>query len=138
MSWKDYERRQQLMDAVLDDVAASGDWRIPDRWQPEITAMFGGEAGFALALYPRWFATLSARLDAVLEELPADLTGAAETEAVRLVRARPAMFAVLAAYADHPELEAARHQERQYLDWAPAAQLPALAARLDDLLPVLV
>lgn len=136
MSWKDYERRQHLMDSVLDDVAASG-WHLPAQRQTEITETFGDEAGFALALYPRWFSALSARLDAVLEELPADLAGEAERAAVRLARERPAMIAVLSAYADHPALAAARRQERQYLDWAPGAQLPALAARLDDLLPVL-
>lgn len=137
MSWKDYERRQRLMDTVLGDVAASGDWSLPRQRQPEISETFGGEAGFALALYPRWFSALSARLDAVLEELPDDLEGAAEQEARRLARERPAMIAVLSAYVDHPELAAARHREQQYLDWAPGAQLPALASRLEDLLPVL-
>lgn len=136
MSWKDYEQRQHLMDGVLDDVAASG-WHVPAQWQTQITETFGDEAGFALALYPRWFSALSARLDAVLEELPADLADEAERTAVRLARERPAMIAVLSAYADHPALAAARRQEQQYLDWAPGAQLPALAARLDDLLPVL-
>lgn len=137
MSWEDYERRKHLMDAVLADVTASGGWRLPDRWRPEIAATFGDEAGFALALYPRWFSALSARLDAVLEELPADLAGAAEREAWRLARERPAMIAVLSAYAGHPSLAAARRRELRYLDWAPGARLPALASRLDDLLPVL-
>lgn len=137
MSWKDYERRQRLMDGVLDEVAASGDWSLPRQRQPEISETFGDDAGFALALYPRWFSALSARLDVVLEELPADLAGAAEREATRLARERPAMIAVLAAYADDPALSAARRREEQYLDWAPGAHLPALAARLDDLLPVL-
>jgi len=136
MSWKDYERRQRLMNGVLDDVAASGDWSLPRQRQPEISETFGDEAGFALALYPRWFSALSARLDAVLEELPADLAGAAGREARRLARERPAMIAVLSAYADHPALEAARVREQRYLDWAPGAQLPALAARLDEVLPV--
>ena len=46
------------------------------------------------------------------------------------------MFALLAAYADHPVMEGARQRERQYLYWAPGAQLTALASQLDDLLTV--
>lgn len=43
--------------------------RVPAGRRPEITEMFGGEAGFALARYPSWFSALSARLGAVLEDL---------------------------------------------------------------------
>jgi hypothetical protein len=127
MSWETYRRRESVMDGVLEDVAASGDWRIPDRWHQEIEETFGGEAGFAGALYPRWFAALSARLDPVLEARPADLPDAAARAARQLARERPALFALLAAYRDHPVLAEARRRERQYLDWAPGAQLTALA-----------
>lgn len=135
MSWEDYRQRTRVLDAVLDDVTASGDWQIPDQRQPEIEQTFGDQAGFARALYPRWFAALSARMDTVLEAHPEDLPEAAEREAAQLARERAGLFALLAAYADHPALEEAREQERHYLDWAPGAQLTALAARRDELLP---
>lgn len=135
MSWEDYRQRTRVLDAVLDDVTASGDWRIPDQRQPEIELTFGDQAGFARALYPRWFAALSARMDTVLEAHPEDLPEAAEREAAQLARERAGLFALLAAYADHPALEEAREQERHYLDWAPGAQLTALAVRRDELLP---
>lgn len=134
MSHEDYERRQRIMDEVLDDVAASGGRRIPDRWRPEIDETFGDEASFALALYPRWFAALTARLDTVLETGSADLPDAAARVAGDLARERPALFAVLAAYCGDPELEDVRRRERQYLNWAPGAELTELASRLDDLL----
>lgn len=134
MSWEDYRRRTRVLDAVLDDVTASSDWQIPDQRQGEVVKTFGDEAGFAQALYPRWFAALSARMDTVLEVRPEDLPEAAEREAAQLARERAGLFALLAAYADHPALEEAREQERHYLDWAPGAQLPALAKRREELL----
>ncbi|MBO0806625.1 MAG: hypothetical protein J2P25_26535, partial [Nocardiopsaceae bacterium] len=72
----------------------------------------------------------------VLEAMPADLPDAAARAARQLARERPALFALLSAYAGHPALEAARQQERRYLDWAPGAQLVALSSHLDELLPV--
>lgn len=128
MTWENYRRRASVLDGVLDDVAASGDWRVPDRWRSQIDATFGGEAELALALYPRWFAALSARLDEVLAERPADLAEAAERTARQLASDRPALFAVVSAYAEHPVFETARRQERRHLYWAPGAQLPALAS----------
>lgn len=134
MSWETYRQRQRVLDGVLDDVAASGSWQIPARWRPETERTFGGEADFAQALYPRWFAALTARLDTVLENRPADLPEAAARAARQLARERPALFALLAAYADHPVMERVRQQERGYLGWAPGAQLAALAPQRDDLL----
>jgi hypothetical protein len=136
MSWETYRRRESVIDGVLEDVAASGDVRISDKWQPEIEETFGGVAGFAGALYPRWFAALTARLDQVLQDQPADLPDAAARVAVELAREQPALFAVLASCSGHPALEAARQRERRYLGWAPGAQLAALASRRDDLLPL--
>jgi hypothetical protein len=135
MSWEDYRERTHVLDAVLDDVTAGSDWRIPEQRQSEVDETFGGQAGFARALYPRWFAALSARLDTVLEEHPADLPEAAEREAAQLARERAGLFALLTAHADSPALSEAREQEAHYLDWAPGAQLTALAARRDELLP---
>lgn len=139
MSWEDFRERQRVVDGVLDDIAASESWQVPAQWQSEIENTFGGEADsaralFARALYPRWFAALSARLDAVLESQPADLPEAAARAARQLARERPAQFALLAGYAGHPALEEAHRRERRYLDWAPGAQLSALAPQRDDLL----
>lgn len=127
MSYETYRRRESVVNEVLEDVAASGDWRIPARWRPEIEATFGGEAGFTAALYPRWFAALTARLDPVLEERPADLPDAAAQAARQLAGEEPALFGLLAAYADDPALAEARSRERRCFDWAPGAQLAALA-----------
>lgn len=129
MSWEDYRRRSRVLDEVLEDVAANGNWRIPDRRLPEVGRMFGGAAGFAQALYPRWFAALTARLDAVLEARPADLPDAAARAARQLAGERPVLFALLAAYSGDPALESVRQRERRYLDWAPGAQLTALTGQ---------
>jgi hypothetical protein len=134
MSWETYRQRSRVLDGVLNDVAASGSRRVPARWRPEIDEAFGGEAGFAQALYARWFAALTARLDPVLEAWPADLPDTAARVARQLARERPALFGLLAAYSGHSALEGARQRDRHYLDWAPGAQLAALAARPDDLL----
>lgn len=127
MSWQDYHRRARVVDGVLHDVAASRDGQIPARWWPEIRVALGGDGGFAGALYHRWFAALTARLDAVLEARPADLPDAAAQAARLLARERPALFGLLSAYASHPVLAAARVREKNSLAWAPGAQLAALA-----------
>ena len=127
MSWEDYHRRARVVDGVLHDVAASRDGQIPARWRPEIRAALGGDGGLAGALYHRWFAALTARLDAVLEARPADLPDAAAHAARLLARERPALFGLLSAYASHPVLAAARVREKDSLAWAPGAQLAALA-----------
>src|SRR5690348_18388687 len=95
MSWEDYHRRARVVDGVLYDVAASRDGQIPARWWPEIRVALGGDGGFAGALYHRWFAALTARLDAVLEAQPADLPDAAARAARLLARERPALFGLL-------------------------------------------
>lgn len=138
MSWENYRERRRVLDEVLDDVTASGNWHVPAQWRPEVGETFGGEAEFARALYPRWFAALSARLDEVLEASPADLPEEAARAARRLARERPALFAVVSASAGHPALAEARQHERRYLDWAPGAQLSALARQRDDLLRLTV
>ena len=129
MSWEDYHRRARVVDGVLHDVAASRNGQIPAQWWPEIRVVFGGDGGFAGALYHRWFAALTARLDAVLEEWPADLPDAAAQAARLLARERPALFGLLSAYASHPVLAAVREREKEFLAWAPGAQLAALTAQ---------
>ena len=136
MSLNDYRRRTSVQDAVLAEVDETANWQVPARWLPEVERTFGSEASFVQSLYPRWFAALTARLDPVLEDRPADLADAAARAARQLAREHPAMFALLAAYADRPVMEGARQRERQYLYWAPGAQLTALAAREDELASV--
>ena len=136
MSSEAYRRRSRVLDEVLADIDETGGWQVPARWLPEVERTFGSVAGFAQALYPRWFAALTARLDPVLEEQPADLPDEAARVAAELAREQPALFAMLAAYCDHPALAEVHRRERQYLSWAPGAALAALAPRLDDLLAV--
>ena len=127
-SWQDYHRRARVVDGVLHDAAASGDYQIPARWQPQIRVAFGGDGGLVGALYHRWFAALTARLDPLLEAPPADLPAAAAQAARQLARERPALFGLLSACAGHPVLAAAREREKRSLGWAPGAQLATLAA----------
>jgi hypothetical protein len=133
--WDDPRQRTRVMNGVLNDIAASDDWHVPAKWQLETALMFGGEAGFALALYPRWFAALSARLDAVLEDRSGDLTQGPVQAARQLAAEQPAVFTLLAAYCGQPEFAAVRQQERRYFGWAPGAHLSALAVDLADTLP---
>jgi hypothetical protein len=133
--WDDPRQRTRVMNDVLDDIAHSGDWHVPAKWRLETDLMFGGEAGFALALYPRWFAALSARMDAVLEDRSADLKEASARAARQLAAGQPAMFTLLAAYSGEPGFAAVRRQERRYFGWAPDVHLTALAADLAGTLP---
>jgi hypothetical protein len=125
--WDDPRQRTRVMNGVLNDIATSDDWHVPAKWQLETDLMFGGEAGFALALYPRWFAALSARLDAVLEDRSADLKEASARVARELAAEQAPMFTLLAAYSGQPEFAAVRQQERRYFGWAPDVHLSALA-----------
>lgn len=125
-----YRQRARVIDGVLADIDHSGGRRIPAKWQLDIELLFGSEAGFALALYPRWFAALSARLDQVLEDLPGDLPDAAGRAAASLASERPELFTLLALHSGDPELEVIHERELRSLRWAPAARLAALAANL--------
>jgi hypothetical protein len=129
--WDDPRQRTRVMNDVLDDIAASDDWHVPAKWRLETDLMFGGEAGFAMALYPRWFAALSARMDAVLEGRSADLKEASARAARQLAAEQAPMFTLLAAYSGQPEFAAVRQQERRYFGWVPGVHLSALAADLD-------
>ncbi|HVT68505.1 MAG TPA: hypothetical protein VHF26_12195 [Trebonia sp.] len=134
--WDDPRQRTRVIDGVLNDIASSDDWHVPAKWQLETDLMFGGEAGFALALYPLWFAALSARLDAVLEDRTGGDLGEASVQAARRLAAeRPAMFTLQAAYSGRPEVTPVRPQERRYFGWVPGAHLTALAADLASTLP---
>lgn len=133
MSHETYRQRSRVIEGVLEDIDISGGWRIPGKWQLDIELLFGSEAEFVLALYPRWFAALTARLDQVLEDRPAEPSAAVARTARQLVREYPALFALLAEYCDHPALEAIHERERRTLGWAPGARLATLAARRGDL-----
>lgn len=118
MSWKDYYRRNEIIDGVLTDVDRTGRADIPTRWRRPIADTFGGQEAFLAAVHYRWLNTLTARLDPVLESVSGELGTAARMVRQELAVELPALWALLCAYTCQPSLIAAREVEQQRCGWA--------------------
>lgn len=117
MSWQDYYRRRRIIDGVLADVTRTGWAVIPADWHQPIIEIFGDEESFLAALGYRWLNTLTARLDQVCEDQPADVDAAVHRARHALATEQPTLAALLTAYADKPALVTARTTERQRCEW---------------------
>lgn len=118
MSWQEHYRRHSIIEAVLTEVAWSGRPIIPVRWEREIAEVFGGNDAFLAAVHYRWLNTLTARLDAALEDSTADLRADVQRVRENLVNERPTLWRLLAAHADRRGLVHARKAEQQRCGWA--------------------
>lgn len=113
--WARLRRRHRLMGAVLDDIALRADPAIPPGLRAEIDAEFGGLDAFLRAVQYRWYNHFDARLDALLEDEPADLPAAVAALWDGLARAQWPSRLLLDAHAAHPALGAGDDHHRQRL-----------------------
>ncbi|RJL34350.1 hypothetical protein [Bailinhaonella thermotolerans] len=121
MAWNDVHRRHRLVRRVLDGVAAAGRPEVPRDLAAEVEAEFGGLGGLLREVQARWYRAFDARLDAVLEERPADLAPALARLRGELAAAMPAARLLLDAHHDHPDLAALHARHRRTLAAAGAA-----------------
>ncbi|MFD9893499.1 hypothetical protein ACFWY9_29495 [Amycolatopsis sp. NPDC059027] len=104
MSWNELHRRQRVVQAVLGEIAESGLPVIPAGRRAELDAEFGGFDGFLREVQFRWYRAFDARLDAVLEEDPADVHAALVRLWHELAAVMPAARLLLDACTGHPAL----------------------------------
>lgn len=97
--------RFQLVSVVLSDVARTG--RPVVTRSDEVAALFGSTDDFLLAVHHRWATAVTAHVDALLEDPPADLESAYVDLCLDLATKRPSLRALLDAYAANPTLAAA-------------------------------
>ena len=114
MGWDQVHRRYELVQQTADAVARYGPGAVDD-WRPAIDKEYGGVDGWLRDVQRRWYSTVDAQLDAVLEAAPYDLADAIAELWRDATRARPELHAVLAAYAGHPALAAGRERHRRTL-----------------------
>ncbi|MQA84051.1 MAG: hypothetical protein GEV03_05310 [Streptosporangiales bacterium] len=107
--------RQELLRAVCEHVSRTGDATLPWGQVPGLESEFGSPDAVLLELHRRWYARFAARLDALLEDSPDDLAGAARDLWEELTAEDPARRALLDAYRDHPALAAAEERQRRLL-----------------------
>lgn len=114
-SWTHLRQRHRLMATVLDDIALRADPAIPPGLLAEIDAEFGDLDAFLGAVQYRWYNHFEARLDALLEDEPADLPAAVAELWDRLARAQWPSRLLLDAHAANPALIAGDDHHRQRL-----------------------
>ncbi len=119
----------ELVEAVLDHPAQLGRPTLPAAQQRELEDLFGGYQEFLVAMHRRWYAAFGARLDAVLEENPADLPGAVAGMWDTLAAEQPGVRALLDAVADHPAIAAADARQARLLRWGTGVELRELQQR---------
>ena len=100
-----------LIREVLADTVRTGRPEITRRG--EVEATFGGVEAFLLALHHRWRTALFARLDALLEDPPADLDASTVALWTDPTTGGRGLRALLDAHAHSPALTAAQERERQ-------------------------
>lgn len=117
-AWERTHRRYRLVHAVLDDVAAAGRAVLSAGRLAEIETEYGGLDGFLQDVQLRWYRTLEARLDTVLERRATGRSGGDGDAVHRLWQRLDAeqwpMRLLLDAFADHPAVLAgeAHHRPR--------------------------
>lgn len=123
MSWNDFYRRRDILDAVLTAAARDPRGPLPFDEIPGVADTFGTREDVVLALHYRWTQLLSGHLraEAGSEDDHVDAVKRAWTSAVRRDRT---LYQVVAAHRDeYPALRAAHRAEQAML---------AVAARLAE------
>jgi len=124
MSWSRVHLRQQLLRAVLADIATTGRPEIPAALTDRIDAEYGGFAEFLLAAQALWYRTFDARLDVVLETWPSDVRGALIQLEKDVNEALTGARILLDAHHSHPALAEAHRRHHRTLSWATGVSLP--------------
>ena len=107
-------RRRAALRELLDHVARRRDPTIAWAGVPGLGAAFLDDDDVLRDLGGQWSRALAGQVDAVLDEHD-DLTDVIEDAAARLAAARPALHAVLAAYADRTVVRAAARRDASRL-----------------------
>lgn len=116
-----------LVREVLADAAGTGRAEITRRG--DVEAAFGSVEAFLLALHHRWRTALFARIDALLEDPPADLDAAVVALWSDPTTGGRGLRALLDAHADSPALAAAQERERLLLQRTLGIEIPAPVSR---------
>ncbi|GAA5141090.1 hypothetical protein [Pseudonocardia adelaidensis] len=90
----------------------------------ELEAELGSRDAALLALHYRWRTAFFARLDALLEDAPADLDAALSALWTDPAIGGRGLSALLDAHADHPAVAAAQERERRLLHRDLGVELP--------------
>jgi hypothetical protein len=130
--WNTAKRRYRLVHNAAADIARSGQRGLA-QWQPAIEAEYGSVDNFLCDIQRRYFTTVLARLDPVIETHPADpraLMAAVFAEAASI---HPDLWQVLRDNAGHPALAEGSVRFRQSVlagtGVDPAALLPGCSPR---------
>lgn len=110
MAWGQTRRRYDLINAVLAEVARTGQPDVPANLAGEINEVFGDFAAFLCDVRRRWYQTFDARLDNLLENPPPHLNRAVAELWRELDRERPAVRLLLDAH-PAPTAVDAHHRE---------------------------
>jgi hypothetical protein len=116
-----------LVREVLAEAARTGHPEITRRG--DVEAAFGSVEAFLLALHHRWRTALFARIDALLEDPPADFDAAVVAAWNDPTTGGRGLRALLDAHADSPALAAAQERERLLLQRTLGVEIPAPASR---------
>ncbi len=108
-------RRDQLVAAVLCEIGRTGRPTVSARLLADIDAVFGDFGGFLIELQLRWYRAFDARMDAVLETLPDDVSAAVADVWCELGDAMPAARLLLDVHAEHPALRVLHDHHRRTL-----------------------
>jgi hypothetical protein len=120
-----------LIRAVLAESVRTGRPEITRRG--DVESAFGSVDAFLLALHHRWRTALFARLDALLENMPADSPADLDA-AVRAAWIDPTtggrgLRALLDTHADSPALAAAQERERRLVRRTVGVEIPSPSSR---------
>jgi hypothetical protein len=120
-----------LIREVLAESVRTGRLEITRRG--DVESAFGSVEAFLLALHHRWRTALFARLDALLENMPAD-SYADFDAAVRAAWTDPTtggrgLRALLDTHADTPALAAAQERERRLVQRTVGVEIPSPSSR---------
>jgi hypothetical protein len=130
--WDTAKRRYQLVHQAAADIAQSGQ-RGLTQWQPAIEAEYGTVDNFLRDIQWRYFTTVLARLDSVIETSPADPQPPTAAVFAEVARVHPDLRQVLQDYVGHPALaEGSAHFRRSVQAGTgidPAALIPGGSSR---------
>jgi hypothetical protein len=151
MSWNDFYRRRDVMDAVLEHARRNPEGELPFAGVPGVEEFFASEQDLLLALQYKWTQALSGRLraesacpdDAHAEPGDLDQVDAVSRAWQSTCAEHETLRAVLDAHVDaHPALRAAHQAEQRMLavtsglaePGEPAAEITKVGVTLDALI----
>lgn len=130
--WNTANRRYQLVRQAAADIARNRQ-RGLTQWQPAIEAEYGTVDNFLRDIQRRYFTTVLARLDAVIETNPADPQAPVAAVFAEAAHVHPDLWQVLQDHAGHPALaEGSARFRRSVLAGTgvdPAALMPGCSPR---------